>query len=1097
MTEVARSTNNFTRSNINTDTNLQPYITILSNDKNKPFGKIVYFNTNTNQIDKKSGIMAGVCQAETVKISDLPIELPNILKSLKSHQAIIYGWVPGTENGEPFFIYSKNKCGNIGGPTSVGLYTDVNGLRHARWTKDNFQFSTITMFDIDYHDSFPYSHINDQASWLQSMDTIYPAFSALTRVTYSSSSARIIDATTNTPIFKSDSFHIVVEIDPTIPHHDDRHRWRHGLLTMASKANLVYLESYADGMKSKPMSIWDPVVLASTQRISYDSAPTIDQSSSHLSHLSVVPPTISTYKGDYFNTTIIPTVGQTDIRHMNSLFRTNITLNSRNSLQQTEPTLRLDQVLDTQHYGSKTVLDLIETSSGSSSSKVRCQANWRNSTSWNAYFDVHKNGEPLVFDQGRDIKYVLSMIETTKLKTHMANKRIQMPVSQEIRDHETKIHQEFAQAAQSAAKKSTSNIIDMQTAAEELHKATHAQTHNNQTHNNQTQQAKVSNASRANPQTSDADTSLQHQAPQTSIQLPNESREWYETRSTLLIREALKLSQLEVERVKTCLTERTNFGKQAVSRLVKDTEDNMIREARLEVGAPFSKQINSVKDIEKAKEDKAKRDSYQDIKAKENDKIIHRLKENYCFIKGINKFYDVSTHTALVPQAFNQVEEGAIDFSSGRPKEIQASSLFKQQGGEVVDGLTWVPNRPGKQPKTYLTIGSRRFCNTYYHPHNKTVFDPNLLVPIQPFFDHVSYLMPDERERDNFFDHMAFSIQKPDVKINWQIVWFGETRIGKDLALNPLAWYFGNLYNDIDPDDREASKWGDMFAKRKIVVYQEVHRPGERNFSNSLKTKAATTGSGTSIFNMKGGAVIEHKNLMSMYLMSNYPDPIHMDEDDGRYFVISSKGIYPKSGDYYKKIVNWLRKGEFKLHKSGNHAADTSSMDGDFGPKSGVHRVIQWLMARDLSHFNPGKLPYTTKAKQDVIETSHSDIIIFAKDKLEHAEGLFDRSMPVITVEMLAEYLKKKLNRSINSNVLRTEMHVLKEAGLIKIDKPARITANKSLNRKEQSRTIWRNPNYDGPEPEDDYVSPSKSWNLYLKARENMKGILGAAANGF
>jgi hypothetical protein len=343
--------------------------------------------------------------------------------------------------------------------------------------------------------------------------------------------------------------------------------------------------------------------------------------------------------------------------------------------------------------------------------------------------------------------------------------------------------------------------------------------------------------------------------------------------------------------------------------------------------------------------------------------------------------------------------------------------------------------------------------------------------------------MPDEEIRNVFLDHMAFTMQHPDVKINWQILFYGATRIGKDLCLRPLAWYFGDLYNDIDPDDKEGGKWGDDYAQRKVVVFQEVHRPADRAFTNSLKTKCATTGSGMTNFNLKGGNKISQRNLLSMYMMSNFPNPIHIDYDDERFFVIGAMDIKPKSSKYYTDLVNWYRK-DLK-DSAGNKIAGTK----------GVHRVAQWLLARDLSHFNPGKLPFNTEAKENVIEKSGSDIINSAREDLTHAEGIFTQDMPVVTLQMLAEYLSRKTKRKINSGILAQEMDVLKRAGLIHLDKKARRKKNKDHN--ESKVSLWRNPNYGGPETDADFDSPSILWILYEKARENAKGIAGMLANGF
>lgn len=373
------------------------------------------------------------------------------------------------------------------------------------------------------------------------------------------------------------------------------------------------------------------------------------------------------------------------------------------------------------------------------------------------------------------------------------------------------------------------------------------------------------------------------------------------------------------------------------------------------------------------------------------------LSREFMFVEEQGKFFSKSSKVCSTPQAFNQARPQQY---SNEGDSISAQAAFKQQGGQVVDSLGWQPCAYGYLPEPILHRGGRQLANLY---RPLPVLAPNEdEAQVRLWLDLAKYLVPDERERNILFDHMSATLQRPDIKIQWQILWIGQKRIGKDAVLYPLVQFFEDAASEIDEADDEAG-WGDSKAGKKLLVFSEVLRPGDRKFENSLKTLCAGTASGISRLNLKGGSVVEQPNLYSIYAMSNHLHCLHLDPDDARWFVISSMNTTIAGQEFYQQYFQWVNNG-------------------------GVNAVIQWLLARDLSNFSWGCLPYHTDAYREVSEESRTEASIEISQMIQARTGPFTRAL--VTPADVKRWLVRGSNRKISFKYLSSD---LQAAGCVKL----------------------------------------------------------------
>src|SRR5690606_29969104 len=93
---------------------------------------------------------------------------------------------------------------------------------------------------------------------------------------------------------------------------------------------------------------------------------------------------------------------------------------------------------------------------------------------------------------------------------------------------------------------------------------------------------------------------------------------------------------------------------------------------------------------------------------------------------------------------------------------------------------------------------------------------------IQPWLDHVAFVIPDEGERKIVFNWLAWVIQHQGEKPNWALV-IGSTAegIGKDLMMQPVRVALGaDNVREIGPDDI-ASGYTDFLVGTRLLIVEE------------------------------------------------------------------------------------------------------------------------------------------------------------------------------------------------------------------------------------------------------------------------------------
>jgi hypothetical protein len=230
---------------------------------------------------------------------------------------------------------------------------------------------------------------------------------------------------------------------------------------------------------------------------------------------------------------------------------------------------------------------------------------------------------------------------------------------------------------------------------------------------------------------------------------------------------------------------------------------------------------------------------------------------------------------------------------------------------------------------------------------------PDLKVKPQPFLDHASYMIPDEREREIFLDFLAWNIQHPGKKILWSMLLQSGEGVGKSYFGDVLMMLLGKQ-NVSKPSNDEIHEIYTGWAKNcSLVIIEELMARGRMDLMNRLKP--IVTQADIQIREMYAPPYSQ-PNVFNILIFTNYEDSLITGQDDRRYCIIYSK---QKARDtaYYRKLWDWTR-----AHPGA---------------------ILHWLMSRDLSKFDPQARAPHTSWKQQLIYASMPPLQQWMKECIE------------------------------------------------------------------------------------------------------------------
>jgi len=367
------------------------YVTVLRAPR--PINKRVHIDAG--QVVKTAGAPIVEAEAITRHVPDANAMAALLAEISEDPNAVlVQGYQPDMVSGEPYTVMSYDKLRKIQPSYESGwVYRDRPCIARL---KKNFQPSSWWQLDRDYADGIP-EHLaaltNDE--FVDAIDSIMHGFANAGRVHIPSTSNRVL---CNGQPIEARSGHIWFQItDPTDCDFGDR-------LKLSAALNGLGFPKRNKAGATTLWAIFDPTVF-SWERISYEGQPLVSQG------LELAAPDITVHQGARVDTRLIPWPTQQEKELLAQRYRLHLTRDGNGRVHSViEGDLTLETVVQTAR-GGMTPIEFMRLGVR----KLRCQATFRDSESWNGILFIDGTGLPCLFDNGTRIKYELSQTEKAHL----------------------------------------------------------------------------------------------------------------------------------------------------------------------------------------------------------------------------------------------------------------------------------------------------------------------------------------------------------------------------------------------------------------------------------------------------------------------------------------------------------------------------------------------------------------------------------------------------------------------------------------------------------------------------------------------------------
>lgn len=270
-----------------------------------------------------------------------------------------------------------------------------------------------------------------------------------------------------------------------------------------------------------------------------------------------------------------------------------------------------------------------------------------------------------------------------------------------------------------------------------------------------------------------------------------------------------------------------------------------------------------------------------------------------------------------------------------------APVLLSRDGVEKVTNLNFQPGAD-----VFFERRGARYLNTW-----QGLTTTGAPGDVSPWWNHLCAMLPDEAERWHLVQWMAYTLQRPEEKINHAVVWGSSPRTGKDTIIWPMKKALGRHAVDENADSMDKD-FNSYLAEAKLLVLQEADVAGGQSakmISQRLKTVIAAPPDELSV-NRKGIEAYSIPNLVSVMITTNEDNPTAVFRGDGRYYMLwtdidtigGDGNMKSEWAEWFEYLWGWLRQG-------------------------GYMHVIDWLLKVDVSGFRAKQPPPMTEFKQSVI----------------------------------------------------------------------------------------------------------------------------------
>lgn len=212
---------------------------------------------------------------------------------------------------------------------------------------------------------------------------------------------------------------------------------------------------------------------------------------------------------------------------------------------------------------------------------------------------------------------------------------------------------------------------------------------------------------------------------------------------------------------------------------------------------------------------------------------------------------------------------------------------------------------------------------------------------------------------------LAYPIQNPGAKMRTALIFHGPQGTGKNLFFESIMGVYGE-YGRIVGQAEIEDKFNDWASRKLFLIADEVVARQEL-YHVKNKLKSFVTGEWIRI-NPKNVAAHDERNHCNVVYLSNEIQPLPLEQDDRRHFVIWTPPKMP--ADQYQGIREELNNG-------------------------GIAALHHFLLQVDLTGFDQFTPPPETQAKRDLMQVGQGNVMRFVEEWLAGDVYFNHKRLPV------------------------------------------------------------------------------------------------------
>ncbi len=264
----------------------------------------------------------------------------------------------------------------------------------------------------------------------------------------------------------------------------------------------------------------------------------------------------------------------------------------------------------------------------------------------------------------------------------------------------------------------------------------------------------------------------------------------------------------------------------------------------------------------------------------------------------------------LKPESFNVVFGGynfIMDNDDGMSNSKKAWECFTESQAVTfpkVDGFCFNPNIPSGE---IVHNEGHSYVNTYVPLDIRTIKGD-----ASPFLNHLTKLLPDERDRTILLSFLAAVVQYKGFKIQWAPLIQGVEGNGKTLFSRCLTYAVGDVYTHQPPASEIAEKFNSWLFDKLLICVEDIFISHHRQ--EVLETlKPMITSDRLARRAMQQDQTM-HDVCANFIFNSNHKDAIRTNLNDRRYCVFFTAQQEAEDiirdgmgGDYFPNLYRWLK----------------------------------------------------------------------------------------------------------------------------------------------------------------------------------------------